>query len=585
VFENADETQNTSGQARRMPMVPPTVGKSLMLSLVEKLGALRRQPQSVRLVGVAVILVVALTALGLGGVAKRAPARSGGIHKIRHVVVIMQENRSFDSFFGTYPGADGIPARNGRFAVCLPDPRTKGCDRPYHDPRLVNGGGGHRTADARRDIDGGRMDGFVRSAELPSNRGCSATYPPPEVCLPSGPPDVMGYHDAREIPNYWRYAKDFTLDDHMFEPVASWSLPAHLYLVSEWAARCESARPSSCTSYIGGQSGPPRGRHSTRRSNNRGHRLWAFWRCVRAHGINPRNLERQGGITRRQLKAIGTCLAILTPAQRQRVRYPGAAGGGGEGQRLGIYSWTDLTYLLHKQHVSWAYYVQKGVQPDCDSNPDESAAGCAPVRQGASTPSIWSPLPAFTDVRADHQVHDVRNLSAFYRAAKRGQLPAVSWIAPTQANSDHPPASIATGQAYVTNLINTIMRSPDWKSTAIFLAWDDWGGFYDHVVPPRVDRNGYGMRVPALVISPYARRGYIDHQVLSFDAYNKFIEDDFLGGARLNPATDGRPDPRPRVRENAAVLGDLVNDFNFRQRPRPPVLLPPSPAPGPASKA
>ena len=89
------------------------------------------------------------------------------------------------------------------------------------------------------------------------------------------------------------------------------------------------------------------------------------------------------------------------------------------------------------------------------------------------------------------------------------------------------------------------MRSPDWDSTAIFLAWDDWGGFYDHVVPPTVDHNGYGLRVPALVISPYARRGFVDHQTLSFDAYVKFIEDDFLGGQRLDPKTDGRPDPRP----------------------------------------
>jgi phospholipase C len=147
-----------------------------------------------------------------------------------------------------------------------------------------------------------------------------------------------------------------------------------------------------------------------------------------------------------------------------------------------------------------------------------------------------------------------------------------------------PPADIATSQAYVTNLINTIMRGPDWKSTAIFLVWDDWGGFYDHVVPPKVDQNGYGMRVPGLVISPYAKRGYIDHQILSFDAYNKFIEDDFLNGARLNPRTDGCPDPRPDVRENARLLGNLITDFNFRQNPRHPVLLPLHPPPGLASK-
>src|SRR5205823_7102351 len=92
------------------------------------------------------------------------------------------------------------------------------------------------------------------------------------------------------------------------------------------------------------------------------------------------------------------------------------------------------------------------------------------------------------------------------------------------------------------------------------------------------DRNGYGLRVPGIVISPYARRGYIDHQTLSFDAYNKFIEDDFLNGQRLNPRTDGRPDPRHDVRESLPLLGDLLRDFNFSQPPRRPAILPVCPA-------
>jgi phospholipase C len=136
---------------------------------------------------------------------------------------------------------------------------------------------------------------------------------------------------------------------------------------------------------------------------------------------------------------------------------------------------------------------------------------------------------------------------------------------------------VSRGQSYVTGLINAVMRSPDWQSSAIFLTWDDWGGFYDHVVPPRVDEHGYGLRVPGLVISPYAKKGYIDHQVLSFDAYLKFIEDDFLDGQRLNPQTDGRPDPRPDVREDVPILGDLTKDFDFRQAPRPPLVLPTHP--------
>src|SRR5438552_582144 len=99
-------------------------------------------------------------------------------------------------------------------------------------------------------------------------------------------------------------------------------------------------------------------------------------------------------------------------------------------------------------------------------------------------------------------------------------------------------------------VVNAVMRSPDWSSSAIFLTWDDWGGFYDHVPPPNVDLQGYGLRVPGIVISPYAREGFVDHQLLSLDAYLKFIEDDFLGGARIDPRTDGRPDARPTVRED-----------------------------------
>jgi phospholipase C len=156
-------------------------------------------------------------------------------------------------------------------------------------------------------------------------------------------------------------------------------------------------------------------------------------------------------------------------------------------------------------------------------------------------------------------------------------------VTPDQLHSDHPPANVHSGQAYVTHLINTIMRGPDWSSTAIFLEWDDWGGFYDHVVPPVVDRNGFGLRVPSLVISPYARSGYVDHQTVSFDTINKFIEDDFLGGQRLNPATDGRPDPRPDARDANPHIGNLAADFNFNQSPRPPLILSQNPPPGPAS--
>jgi phospholipase C len=123
------------------------------------------------------------------------------------------------------------------------------------------------------------------------------------------------------------------------------------------------------------------------------------------------------------------------------------------------------------------------------------------------------------------------------KRAKAGTLPAVSWVVPSGDVSEHPPDLVSRGQTFVTSLVNAAMFRPNWKDCAIFLAWDDWGGFYDHVVPVRVDENGYGLRVSGIVISPFARKAFIDHQTLSFDAYVKFIEDDFLGGQRLDPST------------------------------------------------
>jgi phospholipase C len=422
------------------------------------------------------------------------------IHLIKHVIVIMQENRSFDSYFGTYPGADGIPKD-----VCVPDTVRGGCVRPFHDRRDRNSGGPHGAVQARRDIAGGAMNGFVGEAEG-GRRTCVDPNDP--VCSqPGAGTDVMGYHDWHELPNYWDYARNYVLQDHMFEPNSSWSLPEHLFLVSEWSARCAvPGDPFSCVNALQGPGSPP---------DFRG------------------NKERTAP----------------------------------------DYAWTDLTYLLHKYRVSWRYYVLAGNQPDCA----DDAMDCVRVKQNAKTPGIWNPLPYFDTVREDGELANVAPLQQFFSAAKSGDLPSVAWIAPSQSVSEHPPGLVSKGQEYVTRLVDAVMRSPDWSSTAIFLTWDDWGGFYDHLVPPVVDENGYGLRVPALLISPYAKRGFVDHQTLSFDAYAKFIEDDFLDGRRLDPRTDGRPDPRPDVRESLPQLGDLLDDFDFSQKARAPVVLSPNP--------
>ena len=230
-----------------------------------------------------------------------------GIHKIKHVIVIMQENRSFDTYFGTFPGANGIPMSNGKPTVCLPvgDTPTP-CIKPFHSSLDSTTGGPHGRDAGVADIDGGAMDGFARYAN--DNQSMTAAT------------DVMGWNDKREIPNYWAYARNFVLQDAMFESVQSYSLPSHLYLVSEWSARCSiQGDPSSC----------------------------------KTNAANPVQLTFQ-------------------PVVQPRPDY----------------SWTDLTWLLHENNVSWAYYVAPGTQPDCYNDGET----CQPLAQDPGTPEIWNPV-------------------------------------------------------------------------------------------------------------------------------------------------------------------------------------------------
>ncbi len=199
----------------------------------------------------------------------------------------------------------------------------------------------------------------------------------------------------------------------MFEPVAAYTMTSHLYLVSEWAAKCTTHNvPSSC-------------------------RNW----------VKPFLFQ-----------------------SNQAINVP--------------FAWTDLTYLLHLKGVSWGYYVVDGSEPDCLN---QQTLSCVAGMQTAASWSFFNPLPAFDTVKADSELGNVQSVANFYAAAYGGALPAVSWVVPSGPVSEHPSYDIRDGQAYVTSLINAVMSGPDWDSSAIFLAWDDWSGFYDHVAPPVVD--------------------------------------------------------------------------------------------------
>jgi phospholipase C len=455
----------------------------------------------IRVVVVLAFLYAAGVALqpAQAGISPKAPA---GLSNIQHIVFIVQENRSFDNYFGTYPGADGFPSP----LPCLPSNwYPSQCFSPYLEHKANQLGGPYSSSYQEQDIDGGAMDGFIEAREKelrhskcnPANQARGIRVANPEVVIDDdevGPQiahctqDVMSYHDGTDLANYWAYAQNYVLMDHFFESVHSQSHPSHLEIFSGWAAKCKQLDPPD----------------------------------------------------------VDSCFSDANPGQIWGDRFPEP------------YLWTDITYLLYQNNVTWKAYLDGGL---------------GPLHDHATVGALWDVLPGFETVQEDGQVANAEiNMTEFYSDAANGTLPQVSWLLPHYNDSEHPQANIYQGQSYVTGLINAIMNGPDWSSTAIFVVWDDIGGFYDHQAPPfRFDVLGLGIRVPSLLISPYAQAGLIDHQVCSTDCYLKFIEDVFLNGERMSQS--GRPDPRPDYRDEESDYGDLINDFNFNQAPRNPMVL------------
>jgi phospholipase C len=389
-----------------------------------------------------------------------------GLEKIEHFIFIMQENRSFDHYFGTYPGVDGVPMN-----VSFVDPNDGTSVSPYHDPNNINLGGPHSWDNAQADIDGGKMDGFLVQAY----KGYDSTGTPFVAGTEPGhnPKDVMSYHDYREIPNYWNYARLYVLQDRMFESVASYSLPAHLYMLA----------------------------------------------------------AQSGGYVASKGQAKPT-----------------------------TYNFTEITELLTSGKITWKYYVASGLQPDTD---DGHVVGSPSAQlQDPDIYTLWNPLPAFPKVQNDPvQRANLQDVVQFYADAAAGKLSQVSWVIPSNAVSEHPPSGIKEGMAYVTGLVNSVMQGPNWNTSAIFISWDDWGGFYDHVPPPAVDQYGYGIRVPDLVVSPYAKQNFVDHNTYSFESWLRIVEERF--GVQSMTARD-------------SLASDMMSAFDFTQKPRSGIILSPT---------
>jgi phospholipase C len=380
----------------------------------------------------------------LPGVSFPMPVQSSG-GKIKHVVIIMQENRAFDDLFQGYPGADtrsyGFDQQGNKITL-QPVP----LEAPY---------------DIEHDIygfivayDNGKMDGF-------SNEGVGGSY---------GQNPMYGYVPHSESQIYFNMAGQYVLGDRMFTSHIDDSFISHQYLIAGQANHA-AYFPSST------------------------------WGCDGGNGdkIATLNPNRSFG------PSIVVCWDITT-----------------------------LGDEMDHAHKSWRFYAS-------------SIYGDG---------GFWSSYQAIRHIRyGPDWTKDVKNPSAaILTDVQNGYLANMTWVVPTCENSDHSGCGSNTGPAWVASVVNAIGQSKFWDSTAIFVMWDEWGGWYDHVPPPYVDYDGLGMRVPLLIISPYAKQGYVSHVQYEHGSLLRFAEDQF--GLPRMTASDTRAN------------SPAVDAFDFTQPPR-----------------
>lgn len=413
-------------------------------------------------------------ALILSGCARSAPSLSSGApilpavpsskpSPIKHVVILIQENRSFDDFFATFPGADG--ATQGTMKTATGDvtvPLVKGGLVVYDVAH------GHSTF--VKEYDGGKMDGFALAY-------AGIHHVVQQIGVYN-----YRYVDPQEIAPYWTMAKQYVLADHMFQTQASGSFTAHQDLIAGGTALNRWTSVIDDPSDSGGKQ--------------------AAWGCDAPAGT----------------------VTNLINFKREYFR------GGGP---FPCFRWKTLADLLDRAGLTWRYYT-----------PSICCAG-----------GLWSAFDAIDPIRHSDEwkANVISPPTEVLKVARRGVLPSVTWVVPQVHDSDHPGGGPDTGPEWIARIVDAIGEGPHWKSTAIIVVWDDWGGLYDHVPPPQLDYQGLGFRVPMLVISPYAKKGYVSHTQYEFGSILKFVENTFALGSLY--ATDAR----------ATSIADC---FDFHQAPR-----------------
>jgi phospholipase C len=385
--------------------------------------------------------------------AYEAHQRTGG-HHFDHIVIMIQENRSFDDFFATYPGADG--ATTGK----LHDGKTIELKEGILDSDSLE----HIHFTFEKEYDRGRMDGFdlITRVIQHGEKVPAGTYP-------------YQYVNPKFIKPYWVMANQYVLADHMFPTQSSASFTAHQDLI---AGDTDVGHGDNVIDFP-----------ST-----------STWGCNGAPG---------------------TVTSLITPTGRYLL----------DQGPFPCFGYRTIRDLLDRNGLTWKYFTN------------------------TSPGFIWNAFDAIRIVRNSPEW--ARNIkkpqTIIFRAIKTSMLPAVSWIIPDNKDSDHPGNGSDSGPSWIASVVNAIGESQYWNSTAIIVLWDDWGGEYDNVPPPQLDGQGLGIRVPMLVIAPYAKRGYVAHTQYEFGSILKFIEDNW------NLGQLGTTDVRAH---------DILDCFDFSQKPR-----------------
>jgi phospholipase C len=380
---------------------------------------------------------------------------------IQHIVIMDKENRTFDSMFGTFPGANG--------ATTYTDPKGM-VHSLNHQPNKLLSDISHTHSAAILAYDNGKMDKFSLISGAIQN----------------GVDESDSQFHQADIPNYWNYAQTFTLTDNFYSTILGPSFSNHLFSIAGEDADTDNLPV------------PPSGVSLKDR-----------WGC-----------DSPAGTTVQERFADGTTFKV----------YP-------------CFDFQTMGDLLDAHSISWKYYA-----------PGYEASGYQ-----------WSTYDAIKHIRngTDWTAHVVPYTN-FATDAAAGTLPAVSWLVEPGAVSDHPPFGICEGENWTVKQINAVMQNSTlWAHTAIILTWDDFGGFYDHVAPPK-GPNGqieYGFRVPAIVLSPYTKPGFIDHTMYSYPSMLKFIENTF----GLPPIGTGTG--------LDATANDIGITQNYTQTPLPPLVL------------